>query len=76
MRIIAKSHYNVMTKPKQREQPKPAREEYFAVESLLGKRTVNGEVEYQVKWQGYSKDQATWENAINLTNIMDMILEF
>lgn len=42
----------------------------------MGKRTVKGETEYLVKWLGYSEDHATWENAVNLTNIMDMILEF
>eukprot|EP00966_Prymnesium_polylepis_P141382 3265061-Prymnesium_polylepis.1 len=33
----------------------------YEVESIVGKRTVNGRVQYEVKWQGWDASTNTWE---------------
>ncbi|KRY41720.1 Chromo domain protein LHP1 [Trichinella spiralis] len=47
------------------------------VESIIGKRTVeNGNVEYRVKWRGYSEAESTWELQSNLESYSGMIEAF
>ena len=38
----------------------------FDVERIIGKRVVNGETEYHVKWLDYDEAEATWEPAENV----------
>ncbi|RYF12745.1 MAG: hypothetical protein EOO40_00480, partial [Deltaproteobacteria bacterium] len=38
----------------------------FDVERIIGKRVVNGETEYRVKWLDYDEAEATWEPAENV----------
>ena len=47
----------------------------FQVEKIIKKRTKNGQVEYYLKWVGYSEDDNTWEPKANL-NCQDLIDEF
>jgi hypothetical protein len=49
-------------------------EPMYVVEKLLGKRTVKGNIEYEVKWKGWTK--TTWEPMINLVEIPDMVYDF
>ncbi|KRY01497.1 Testis-specific chromodomain protein Y 1, partial [Trichinella pseudospiralis] len=47
------------------------------VESIIGKRAVeNGNVEYRVKWKGYSETESTWELQSNLKSYSGMIEAF
>lgn len=43
--------------------------EEYTVEKIVGKRTNKGEVEYCIKWEGYSNDENTWEPMRNLNCI-------
>jgi len=36
-------------------------EESFEVEKIVNHRFRNGKTQYEVKWEGYSSDQNTWE---------------
>ena len=38
----------------------------FIVERIIGKKIQHGKVKYQVKWDGYDTDEATWEPIENL----------
>jgi len=38
----------------------------YVVEDILDKRTVQGTVQYLLKWKGYSSDDNTWEPRANL----------
>ena len=49
--------------------------EYY-VEKVLDKRVENGEVRYLIKWEGWSKENATWEPLENLGNINNLIEKF
>lgn len=53
----------------------PTNEE-FVVESILNKRKVQGQMEYEIKWKGYSHSQNTWEPKENLTHANDLLQAF
>ena len=38
----------------------------YVVDKVLDVRVVSGDVEYKVKWRGYTSKQSTWEPAANL----------
>eukprot|EP00007_Cunea_sp_BSH-02190019_P008353 CAMPEP_0174241498 /NCGR_PEP_ID=MMETSP0417-20130205/23548_1 /TAXON_ID=242541 /ORGANISM="Mayorella sp, Strain BSH-02190019" /LENGTH=210 /DNA_ID=CAMNT_0015320745 /DNA_START=64 /DNA_END=693 /DNA_ORIENTATION=+ len=40
--------------------------ETFVVEKVVDKRTFKGELQYLLKWEGYSSDDNTWEPASGL----------
>src|SRR5687768_10418329 len=48
----------------------------YEVEAIVGKRVKKGIVKYQVKWEGYSSKDNTWEPHENLTNVIDKINQF
>jgi hypothetical protein len=52
----------------------------YVIETLLKKRVVSitGQVEYLVKWEGYPKEESTWEPSERLKEDgnEDMIVEF
>lgn len=49
----------------------------FNVEKVLNKRTKpNGQVEYLLKWEGWSDADNTWEPIENLSNCIHMIKRF
>ena len=39
-------------------------------------QVIQGVEHYNIKWEGYTSDQNTWEPIHNLTNVQDMIDEF
>ena len=68
MRIHPVFHVSLLSKaqaPATRENIEASNNEY-EVESILDKRTMNGQTEFLVKWLGYDKGQATWEPTRNL----------
>ena len=38
----------------------------YVVDKILDVRVVSGEVEYKVKWRGYTSKESTWEPVANL----------
>ena len=48
----------------------------YEVEKIIGKRNVNGKIEYKVKWLGYKMTECTWEPEENLVNVRDLIDKF
>jgi hypothetical protein len=53
-----------------------ADEKEWAVESIIGKREVDGVVEYRVRWIGFSENDATWEPLEHLENAADLVSSF
>lgn len=41
-------------------------EEQFVVEKIIGKRKIEGVLEYHIRWDGYSSEDDTWEEADKL----------
>lgn len=54
--------------------PLPETTEYL-VETILGKRKINGIWQYLIKWDGYDPEFNTWEDEYNL-NCPDLLAEF
>ena len=48
----------------------------YEVEKIIGKRYVQGKIEYKVKWLGYKMTECTWEPEENLVNVRDLIDKF
>lgn len=48
----------------------------FEVEELLEKKVYYSDVQYKVKWAGYSVEQATWETIENLAGAVEKLYEF
>ena len=49
----------------------------YEVESVVSKReTIEGKVEYLVKWKGYDVSDNTWEPVENLESSQELIDEF
>lgn len=45
----------------------------FIVDSIIGKKRVDGVTMYKVLWKGYPESEATWEPADNLENVFSLI---
>ncbi|KAH7725072.1 heterochromatin-associated protein [Aphelenchoides avenae] len=49
----------------------------FVAEKVLGKKTKNGKVHYQIKWVGYDDpEDITWEPFDNCWHCIDKIIEY
>jgi hypothetical protein len=48
----------------------------YEVESILGRRTVDGVVQYLVRWKGYGADHDTWEPSAHLPNARAIVREY
>ena len=48
----------------------------YEVERILDKRFQNGQVQYKVKWKGYSLSESTWEPEDNLEGSKELVKEF
>jgi hypothetical protein len=46
------------------------------VEEIVGFRNIRGVPHYKVHWQGYSRDQDSWEPAKNLTPCSVLLDEY
>jgi hypothetical protein len=50
--------------------------EEFVVEGILDSRLFRGKLQYLVKWEGYPKEEASWEPEENVKNAPIPIAEF
>ena len=55
---------------------KSKKQSTYNVESIQSKRTVAGKVQYEVKWEGWSSADNTWEPLENLKAVQWMVDEF
>ena len=46
------------------------------VESILGKRTRHGKVEYLIRWKGFGPSEDSWEPVKNLQGCQQLIKDF
>jgi hypothetical protein len=53
-----------------------SQDEIYTVEKIIGKRIDGSTIKYLVKWEGYPKEQSTWEPVSNLSNVLDLIEEY
>ena len=51
-------------------------EEEYEVRRISDKRVKHGQTQYLVEWEGYGREDATWEPLSNLRNARDQIDEF
>ena len=51
-------------------------EDEYYVEKVLDKKVIDGEINYLVKWEGWSLESSTWEPVNNLKNIPNLIEAF
>ena len=50
--------------------------EFYNIEKIIGRRKVNGKVEYKIKWEGYPINQCTWEPMKNLESAKELVEEY
>jgi hypothetical protein len=48
-------------------------EGYYEVERILKEEIRGGELYYYIRWQGYGKDDDTWEPATAISHCVDII---
>ena len=48
----------------------------YAVEKIIGKRMVNDEIQYKIKWENYPIEESSWEPIENLANSQKFVKEF
>ncbi|XP_037723649.1 chromobox protein homolog 2-like [Drosophila subpulchrella] len=49
---------------------------FFTVEKIIGKRLVKSRLEYLVKWEGFSKNENSWEPIEHVWHCSDLICNF
>jgi hypothetical protein len=54
----------------------PNDEGEWNVEAIVGCDVIDGAVHYEVKWQGWSSSDNTWEPLENLTSCMELVEKF
>lgn len=54
----------------------PNDEGEWNVEGIVGCDVIDGAVHYEVKWQGWSSSDNTWEPLENLTSCMELVEEY
>jgi len=65
-----------MEKRKRKAYTEVSGEVEYSVERIVAKRIRKGKVEYELKWEGYSSSENTWERIENLVNCEKLVLEF
>ena len=72
------SDFTLLTKKKPASRAPALPRGYYVVERLLSKRTMDGTVQYLVKWKGYTTEQSTWEPRCNLSQpeVWEMVQVF
>ena len=48
----------------------------YAVQAILARRFVRGSAQYLTLWEGFPKEDATWEPLSHLVNAKRMVLAF
>ena len=48
----------------------------YEVEAIEGKKTLNGQVLYNVKWKNFDSRDNTWEPKHHLSNVIDLVDSF
>lgn len=48
----------------------------YVVEKIVDRRKLKGRTQYLIKWEGYSSNENTWEDADNLLHCIESIKEF
>ena len=48
----------------------------YYVERILDRRTVNGKLQYKIKWEDYPMNQSTWEPLENLETDIELVREY
>ncbi|XP_076642405.1 histone-lysine N-methyltransferase SUV39H2-like [Halictus rubicundus] len=48
----------------------------WEVEKILGKKELDGQLEYLIKWKNWDNEYNTWEPESNLVNCSDILQEF
>ena len=50
--------------------------DFYNIEKILGRRNINGKLQYKIKWEGYPLSQSTWEPMKNLESAKELIEEY
>jgi hypothetical protein len=51
-------------------------EDVYEVEDVIGHRRYRGRVEYKIRWKGFSDKDDTWEPHENLSDAMELVVQF
>ncbi len=50
--------------------------EFYNIEKIIGRRRINGKLQYKIKWEGYPINQCTWEPMKNLESAKELVEEY
>ena len=54
----------------------PDGDRMYAVKDIVDSRTVDGELQYKIDWEGYSKDEQSWEPASSVSHLTRLVRTF
>lgn len=54
----------------------PVAEDLYVVESITGKKVVEGKIYYRVKWEGYPDADSTWEKLSHLRYVASLVKDY